>query len=860
MYIPFVFTDNSDSESEYSGNLGLAKQYNKKPQPPLKALKSEHDSDVKTDILDADNQKKTLYPKTYPSKELLMQRNLPKKAKSCLFKVHSAKTAETEICEKVTLQTPIDSKVTPPSDLDNENVKVDNKCNDDTFQNEQKIPTIHYLSPKEKSEKHNQLLNSISECSTSLNQKIENNVESSIFEVKSKNVVSDFYESSSSEYEEPVPFQTTPKANENPSTLNNKVDNSKISRTDFDLNKLRSEMKGLIRTSTFNIDSIHNFKSFVPDQPVEIKIPNTIDPVLEKEDVYEFKESEPCDFETLPSVIEEKHRRVMKHIDSPTSYNFEKTFEVPKTNEPVLQEILQTESVSQEIVKENESITLFESNSNNASDNSIQIEIKQHVCEDKLGIQNEKNTKSPDQSGNEPDESNNFQISDTLSSISLNYANKTKQEFQNEISPVDESDSKEQVLNLCMKSPESPPNNIFSMSETNDTNIVEFDDYEDDDESKLIIAENDKIETDYQIDSDSLTVDKKNDSSNGQTGCKPIQSFPQCIRQSPNTSSECRSSYEINRDTTFSKITDDESTTSCNESIQNESNFDIYSHFESQITNKKVYQSYDDNDTNFQSRFEFESDSKSPTKNTENESSIKLYSTEVVNNERKMCEYESKKNKDKSEKISSTILPELQCREEIVDEDTLNNTIGGVYEVYKPSTSKGFFDVINQQNSNKDSFYQTSVSNNTKSSYFDSEEAMRIRHVIYGTSLPRINKSNAFEDNNKSNFYDNVSSTSKNKLYDNPTPSTSKRISSPSETDVNNVLFCEETIPGSPTGGSEEQFDHEERKKPISHDLYEERDTVSTIYSVNRSFRKPLITSMGAAENKAGECTNTLQK
>lgn len=825
----------------------------------MKTLKSEHDTAVKTDILDADNQKKTLYPKTYPSKELLMQRNLPKKAKSCMFKVHSTKTEETEICEKVTLQTPIDSKVTPPSDLDNENVKIENKCDDDTFQNEQKIPTIHYLSPKEKSEKHNQLLNSISECSTTLNQKIENNVESSTFEIKSKNVVSDFFGSSSSEDEEPVPLQITLKVNEN-YTLNNKLDSSKISRTDFDLNKLRSEMKGLIRTSTINIDSIHNPKSFVPDQPVEIKIPNTIDAVLEKEDVYEFKESEPCGFETIPSVIDEKHRRVMKHIESPTSYNFEKTFEVPKTNEPVLQEILQSESVLQEIVQENESITLFESNSNNALDNSIQIEIKQHVCEDKLGIQNEKNTKSPNQSGNEPDESNNFKISDALSSIPLNYANKTKQEFRNEIGPVDESDSKEQVLNLCMKSHESPPNNIFSMSETNDTNIVEFDDYEDDDESKLIIAENDKIETEYQIDSDSLTVDRKNDSSNGQTGSKPIQSFSQSMHQSPNTNSECRNSYQINKDTTFSKITDDESTTSCNESIQNESNFDIYSHFESQITNKKIYQSYDGNDTNFQSRFEFESDSKSPTKNTENESSIKLYSAEVANNERKMCEYESKKNKDKSEKISSTILPELQCREEIVDEDTLNNTISGVYEVYKPSTSKGFFDLINQQSSNKDSFYQTSVSNDTKNSFFESEQASRIRNVIYGTNVSGTSKSDAFEDNNKSNFYDNVSSTSKNKLYDNPMPSTSKRISSLSEADVNNVLFCEETIPGSPTGGSEEQFDQEERKKPVSHALYEERDTVSTIYSVNRSFRKPLITSMDAAENKAGEYTNTLEK
>lgn len=821
----------------------------------MKAIKSEHDTAVKTDILDTDNQKKTLYPKTYPSKELLMQRNLPKKAKSCMFKVHSTKTEETEICEQITLQTPIDSKVTPPSDLDNETVNVENKCDDDTFQNEQKIPTIHYLSPKEKSEKHNQLLNSISECSTTLNQKIENKVVLSTFEIKSKNV-SELYESSSSEDEEPVPLQTTPKPNENPLTLNNKLDNSKISRTDFDLNKLRSEMKGLIRTSTTNIDSIHNPKSIVPDQPVEIEISNTIDPVLEKEDIYEFKESEPCDFETIPSVIDDKHRRVIKNIDSPTSYNFE----VPKANEPVLQEILQTESVLQEMVKENESITLFESNSNSALDNSIQIEIKQHVCEDKLGIQSEKTIKSPNQSDDEPDESNNLPISDAMNSIPLNYANKTKQEFRNEIDPMDESDSKEQVLNLCMKSLESPPNNIFNMSEANDANIVEYDDYEDDDESKLIIAENDKIETDYQIDSDSLIVDKKNGSSNGQTGIIPIHSsFPRSIHESPNTDSECRTSYQINRDTTFSKDTDDESTTSCNESIQNEPNFDIYSHFESQITNKKVYQSYDDNDTNFQSRFEYESNSKSPTTNTENESSIKLYSTEVANNERKMCEYESKKNKEKSVKISPTILPELQCREEIVDEDTLNNTIGGVYEVYKPSTSKGFFDLINQQSSNKDSFYQTSVSNDTKNSFFEAEQPSRVKNVVYDTNISGTSKSDVFEDNGKNNFYDNVSGTSKNEIYDNPIPSTSKRLSSLSEADVNNVLFCEETIPGSPTGGSEEQFDQDERKKPVSHALYEERDTVSTIYSVNR-FHKPLITSMSAAENKAEEYTNVLQK
>jgi len=89
-------------------------------------------------------------------------------------------------------------------------------------------------------------------------------------------------------------------------------------------------------------------------------------------------------------------------------------------------------------------------------------------------------------------------------------------------------------------------------------------------------------------------------------------------------------------------------------------------------------------------------------------------------------------------------------------------------------------------------------------------------------------------------------------------PGTSKSFNNP-ETDVNSVLFCEETIPGSPTGISEEQYDQEEKKKAIQA-LYEEREAASAMYAMNQSFRRPMITLMGATEKEMEEYTNILER
>jgi len=53
-------------------------------------------------------------------------------------------------------------------------------------------------------------------------------------------------------------------------------------------------------------------------------------------------------------------------------------------------------------------------------------------------------------------------------------------------------------------------------------------------------------------------------------------------------------------------------------------------------------------------------------------------------------------------------------------------------------------------------------------------------------------------------------------------PSTSKRFYNP-ESDVSSVLFCEETIPGSPTGMLDELYDQEQRKKIFKHSMKKEK-------------------------------------
>ncbi|XP_060861917.1 uncharacterized protein LOC132938956 [Metopolophium dirhodum] len=84
-------------------------------------------------------------------------------------------------------------------------------------------------------------------------------------------------------------------------------------------------------------------------------------------------------------------------------------------------------------------------------------------------------------------------------------------------------------------------------------------------------------------------------------------------------------------------------------------------------------------------------------------------------------------------------------------------------------------------------------------------------------------------------------------FHENTMPSTSKSVYY-QDFDVNSELFCEETIPGSPTSTSEEQNNQEERKK-APQELYEEREAVIAIYAKNHSLNKS-NTLMGATKEK----------
>ncbi|KAL4135552.1 hypothetical protein QTP88_007156 [Uroleucon formosanum] len=846
---PLFNIDNSDSDGEYTVSVGSSKQYNKK-----KVIKSEPGVIIKTEPLDTDNQKKTLYPKTYPSKEVLMQRSAPKKSKPCVIKIHANKCEE--VSEKVSLKPSFDFNfvMPPPSDsikpnADNENLEAhnENKIKDD-IQIELKIVPNYYLSPKEKSEKND--LENISESTKCENEEVK--IKSEPLPILTKSEISSIiYYSSSSEDEEQNKFKKVTDVVIS-SSLDDKSDESKISGTDFDLNKIRSEMKGLMPTSTnSNNDIIQNTEPFILDQQIEIEVPKINETTTD--DVYEFKESESCNFDTTSSVTEEKFSRSIRH-DSPKLFNLETPDELPRVVDSPAQE---------DIVEQNESMIPFVPNSNSICSFD---EIKDN---ENLNVINEiENPIMGNQSDNESNESQNLMISDVT--VDTPGTKEIEQHFHHEVI----SDIKDEVLDLCMKPPESPPTNIFSMPEQNELNgmvIEEDDDDEDDDESKLVIAENDKIETDYQIDSDLVVINEEHNSSNGQIDenieTHSLPPLPPSVHT--NIELDCKSLSQVKRDISIPKDTDDESTTSCNESIQNAliQSFQMYSHFENHSSQNRLYM--DNIDDNTKSGFEFDSNSRSPTIEDREivECGTKLSISESsINDKPKKCDFEVENIKDKFEKNKTLVLPELQCREEIVDEDTLNNALvieynrkAAEYDIHKPSTSKGFFDSIHQPGTSKDSFYETDTSSDAKNSFFEANN-QTVKNVIFDTNVPG---KSLFDPNipscSNKDFYDrNIPSTSKSSFYENSLPSTSKSFYNP-ESDVNSVLFCEETIPGSPTGTSEEQYDQEERKKALQA-LYEEREAASAMYAMNQSFRRPMITLMGATEEEMEEYTNILQK
>lgn len=803
--------------------MGIAKQNNNKRIQSLKPIKTEHDITIKSESIESvDNQKKTLHPKTYPSKEGLMLRNVPKTPKSCVFKVHSNKNEKSPHCEQVTLKSPIDLIMPPPSgskksNLDFEHIDIKREnCNN--LQTESKIPSIHYLSPKEKFETNNQVL---LESTKNVDEKMEIDTPN---EMKSKNTTGVICYRSSSEDEDKLQFKITSKACEK--TLLNENDNSKISGTDFDLNKIRLEMKGLMPTSKSNsLDFIHNSEPLILNKQIETEITKS----SSTEDIYEFKDSELCDIQNS-SVVDEKQHRVIKNIDQPKLYNLGKPIEFPKV----------IESTSQvDLIKKSESILPFESNSDsvNSSDNNIEVDTKNEFKENLVVTNELEDSISCSQSENGFSESENLVIIDSI------YTNNILENSADESCHIElsESEIKDEVLDFSMKPPETPPNTIFHMPETNDGVIVEEEDYDDDDETKLIIAETDKV------DSDSVVCEVHH-SSNEQTETKQKLALPlQSIHQLSDMNSECKKSYDIKKDTSLPKDTDDESTVSCNESIQNTlvQNFQMYSHFENQ--------SFMDNDESAKCGYEFESSSKSTTDNSE--SVVKLSINELTS-DNKEHDLKNIQIKDKSQKEYNNILPELQCREEIVDDESFNSALVIEYSRKSADYNIHIFDSIQQPISNND-FYEADNYNDTKTNFFDERQANLVKSVIYDNGPSR---SDIFDGNIPStNSYDKGLNTNQSNIYDNPVPSSSKSCFSP-EADVNNVLFCEETIPGSPTGLTEEQFDKAQKKILMAQDgLYEEREAASTMYSMNQSYRRSLLTATNTNDQE-DKYINVIQK
>jgi len=747
----FYVVDNSDSETDCLETSGLTKKLNKKSYPLIKNIKTEPDVILKTEPSDID-QKKKLNPKTYLTKEMLIQKLTPKKFKSCVMKVHDNTTEKIEICEHVTLKKPFEFNFktetsissNSTSNLNSQHVETQNdNQNIDGIQNELKIAPNHYLSPKEKSERQNQQL--------MLNENNEISTEKSTPAIKSK-ITDLVYCKSSSECNE---F----KLNEYEKMPLDHLDKSKIFGTDFDLNKIRSEMKGLI---------VNNTESFILDQ--QVKIDDLKSTKSTEEDIYEFKEHEPCDFKTIPSITEDKHRRIIKLTEPLKLYNFEKSIEPPKVIEQ--SESNENDETFTEAPNLGENLVIT-----NTTENSIS-----HI---------------------QPDEMKEDSLRETCR-IEVNESNIMKDE----------------VLNLCTKARDLLPNNIFSMS-VNDT---ELDD--DDDDSKLIIAEVDKMETNYQIDAD------EHNSSNGQTEnleTQPLILLPQSTQELPNTDSEFQSSNNMPKDT------DDESTVSCSESLQ---------HF--QLCSTNVYQTYG-------TKSSCESNSKSPTTEyTDNvEPTIKISIDKSMTNP-KIYDNEDEKLNCIS-KNEDVIFPELQCKEEILDEDTLNNALVIKYNqksidqnIHKPSTSKNVFDSIHQ--SNKDNF-ETDSSSDAKNNFFDIEQTNLVKSVIFdATAQTNTTNKNII-------FYDDKPNNNKDDLYENSSFDEKKNCSL--DGDINNVLLCEETIPGSPTGISEDHYNQEKGETCVEQSVSE---VASIMYAIKKSFNKPMVALIGATNEEMNQYTDIIQK
>ncbi|KAL4118937.1 hypothetical protein QTP88_011815 [Uroleucon formosanum] len=209
------------------------------------------------------------------------------------------------------------------------------------------------------------------------------------------------------------------------------------------------------------------------------------------------------------------------------------------------------------------------------------------------------------------------------------------------------------------------------------------------------------------------------------------------------------------------------------------------------------------------------------------------------------------------------------------------------YLQYKGWNSR--YDVVSIASKTKDLEPEPEVNNDTDSSKFSPPEQKKVppttsRTRRMRTSSAVINsfsgarqavKSVSFDSNvlgKSSLFVPSISSSSSKDLYNHNTPSIGKcgfyENSMPStiksfyypESDVNSVLSCEETIPGSPTSASEEQNNEEERKKALQ-EIYGEREVDSTILCfMNHPFHKPNTLMDDTKEKKIEEYITILEK
>lgn len=222
----------------------------------------------------------------------------------------------------------------------------------------------------------------------------------------------------------------------------------------------------------------------------------------------------------------------------------------------------------------------------------------------------------------------------------------------------------------------------------------------------------------------------------------------------------------------------------------------------------------------------------------------------VLNSSFHMSSY-SNNNDNEVEKVDKCMVPpELQFREKMVEEDILNNSLViknnhhvAEYDIHKPSTSKGLFDLIHQPGSSKDSSHATNTSNDTKNSFFVTKQA--VNNNSFDINIPCEN--NLFDNN--------TPSTSKYSFYENCMPSTSKQFYKP-KSDVNSILLHKKTILDSSNSIPLEQYYQEDVLKMARKFDDNEVDAFLGLYTMSQSSDKPMVFMANTTEQNIEEDTN----